>query len=98
MAAVNHAVEVAPDPEPARRMRAELARQRDAGAPFGLAWEIALYAALYEIKGKDCADWRTAFLAMRDVWAEAYEGQRVARPLFLPDDSRVSVERFEAVA
>jgi hypothetical protein len=79
-------------------MRAELARQRDAGAPFSLAWEIALHAALYGSKRKERADWRTAFLAMRDVWAEAYEGQRVTRPLFLPDDARRSVERFEAVA
>ncbi len=77
-------------------MRAELARLRETGTPFGRAWRIALDAALHGLRGKLRNDWHAAFLPMRGVWAEAYERQPVARPLFVHDDEREPVEQAAA--
>jgi len=73
--AVNRAVKRAPDPEPAKRLRRELHRQRDAGRPFGSAWSFALNVAVRDLSPVEQADWREAFTAMRDIWQASYSRQ-----------------------
>lgn len=72
MAAVNRAVDSAPDPSPAVRLRAELAAHRDAGRSFTTAWPLAVNAALRDLRPIDQADWRAAMRSMRAVWGASY--------------------------
>jgi hypothetical protein len=58
---------VAPDPKPAKLLRAELAQARDDGLPFDEAWDYALKMA----KGDKW--WTAAFEWSRDEWRACYE-------------------------
>jgi hypothetical protein len=63
---------VAPDPQPARVLRASLSASRRLGVPFEQAWSDALLAALTEAEDDG---WSSTFEWSRDEWQHAYHRQ-----------------------
>jgi hypothetical protein len=64
-----------PSPDPARRARQELVRQRDHGHPFEAAWPAALNAAMRGLPPTPAEQWRRALLDTEWCWRDAYTRQ-----------------------
>lgn len=56
-----------PNPEPAQRLRFALARQREAGKSFPVAWRLALAEVA------PGPSWSSAFAATKNAWRSGYE-------------------------
>lgn len=61
------------DPQPAIRLRHELAAARQAGQTFTAAWDAAMAHALETSPPRERADWRDALLATSTAWRHAYD-------------------------
>lgn len=91
--AINQAVEHAPDPQPAIRLRIELERLRDAGRPWRVAWPIAVGGALRDLPPGEAASWRRVFNETRGAWQGSYCGipwPVASRRLVVPDDDQLA--------
>lgn len=73
VAATNHHVDRAPDPEPAVRLRLALERHRAAGRPLSSAWPAATTEALRGLAPLEAVSWRQTFTATRKPWAAGYD-------------------------
>ena len=60
---------------PAEVVRRHLAAERAAGAPFDLAWPVALTAALRDVGREEARDWRLALEWARPAFEAAYHGE-----------------------
>ncbi len=77
-------VSSAPDPTPARRLRARLVEARASGADFGAAWNAAVAVALTDVAHGERRGWRDAFTWTRPAWERGYLGEQISRvPLSL---------------
>jgi hypothetical protein len=93
----------APDPDPARALRIELARRRAAGVPFERAWSQALVSTLKLVPGgKNRASWRSAFRATRTAWKAGWNrsGPQPLEALALARDDagETPASRIELIA
>jgi hypothetical protein len=70
--AVNHAVDEAPDHEPAVRLRDALEHHRRAGRPWSSAWPTSMSAAVRGMPAAEVISWRRVFNATRRSWAASY--------------------------
>lgn len=69
-----------PNPEPARRLRLALARQRDAGKSFPVAWRLALAEVA------PGPSWSSAFEATKKAWRSGYDDTGSSLALAMDDD------------
>lgn len=86
--ATNHLVDLAPDRQPAVRLRLELQRRRDAGERFSQAWPMAVEVAVRELPPGDAAEWVLAFQWAQTRWLAGYRPDLVCgrTRLFAPDE------------
>lgn len=84
MAMTRH-VHTVPSPDPARRARRELLRQRAQGRPFEVAWTAALSAAVRGLPPTPAQEWRCALLDTEWAWRDAYARQGSPAALFMAD-------------
>jgi hypothetical protein len=75
---VRHRPTLPPSPEPARRLRRELAARRCAGLPFDDAWGPSVRAAIASSGKVHRPGWSEAFASTRDVWRDAHYERSVS--------------------
>lgn len=65
--------------DPARQLRALLARSRANGRDFGSAWDFAWRSMVMPHDTEERRAWREALDATRSEWRRAYEGEQSPR-------------------